>query len=177
MNRCCKWETCVIWASSTANINCTNPRHQFAAQDHTSCSAFNSYSTNNNIHLKASSGYQYIKSPYYPNKYPSNIQCTWVISASSSSERIKLTITDVKIQNYYSICSSTADTLTIRDGSSQYSTQLKEVCSTSYSSSTVTSTGQKLWIQFKTNSDNYFGSSSEAGFQGKFIEIESSSSK
>jgi len=156
-----------------------DPLFYIAAEDYSVCSPLNSANTNNNIRIRTSAGGsgKSIKSPLYPNKYPSNIKCTWYITASSSSRRIKLTISDVKIYNYNYSCSSysSQDVLTIRDGSSSYSTMLKQMCSGNYSSTTVTSTGKSMWIQFKTNSDNYF-TGSTAGFKIEYTEFDVSSS-
>ncbi|KXJ28716.1 hypothetical protein AC249_AIPGENE19468 [Exaiptasia diaphana] len=60
--------------------------------------------------------------------------------------------------------------LTITDGSSTKSQNLKSVCS-SVSSSTVRSTGKYMTIKFKTNSDDYFVTNN-AGFKLKYYETE-----
>ena len=56
-----------------------------------------------------------LTSPYYPRRYPSNVNCSWKIIASKG-ERIVLSIEDIDIVDCGSSC--TCDYLKIQNGSS-----------------------------------------------------------
>ena len=108
--------------------------------------------------------------------------CTWHITASSNTKRIRLTLTFINIGYPYSSCPdrSDPDTLAIHDGFNSSGSLLKEVACDSVGDksiySAVTSTGRHMWVQFKTNNDNYFYDMSRiylAGFQAKYIEFSS----
>lgn len=127
----------------------------------------------NKMKLKATTDYQVIRSPLYPDKYPSRYQCTWIISASKNTNKIKLNITDLKISNYKkSSCGSARiDVLQILiDGGSYSSPLLKQFCAPD-SQTTVVSSAESLTVVFRTNYDNYF-TGNTAGFEAKFIEIQ-----
>jgi len=148
--------------------------------DESVCSPLNSDVNNQYINLKGSSVTKYIKSPLYPNKYPSKIECIWYIKVDWSN-KIRLKLKNINIFNYGNILScnssSDVDSLVVYDGSSIYSSKLTSYCSSSSSSTTITSSGSYLTIRFKTNKDNYFFGST-AGFQAEYTEIaESTSSK
>ena len=56
-----------------------------------------------------------LTSPYYPRRYPSNVKCSWKITASEG-ERIVLVIEDLSIMDCGSSC--TCHYLEIQNGSS-----------------------------------------------------------
>ena len=56
-----------------------------------------------------------LTSPYYPRRYPSNVKCSWNITANEG-ERIVLVIEDLHIRDCGSSCS--CDYLEIQNGSS-----------------------------------------------------------
>jgi hypothetical protein len=142
--------------------------HYFAEKDPNTCTPFNNFSENNNIRYTGSSGY--IKSPLYGTKYPSNIQCTWVITVPEG-KKVKLSFSDFKvvaIEYSSSLCSSTDDRLEIRDGRYSFSRYIDSFCS-SVTPAPRYSTGRYMWIRFKSNSDNFITSNSITnGFKAKF---------
>jgi hypothetical protein len=139
--------------------------HCFSENDSTICSPYNSQYTNNALKYTGSSGY--IKSPLYKAKYPSHIQCTWVIQAPSGF-KIKLSFLDMKMT-----CTTTYASLKIRDGQYSFSSLLGTKCGSS-TPSTVYSTGRYMWIQFKSGLYNYYNSYNTAGFNAQFEQISSS---
>ncbi|XP_031564468.1 tolloid-like protein 1, partial [Actinia tenebrosa] len=123
----------------------------FPEPDSTICSPFNTFYQNNNIQVSGSSGY--IKSPLYGTKYPSNMQCTWVITVPNGN-KIKLTFSDFRVGERFYGCSPSHDFVEIRDGEFDVSAILGQYCSSSRPSP-VYSSGRHMWIRFNSNSDNY----------------------
>ena len=66
-----------------------------------------------------------LTSPYYPRRYPSNVNCSWKIIASKG-ERILLFIEDIHIANCGSSC--TCDYLEIQNGSSSDGISVRRRC-------------------------------------------------
>lgn len=100
---------------------------------------------NNNLLLSSSSGGTF-KSPSYPSYYPSNMVCTWKITAPSG-KRLKLSFNYFKLER--GICSSN-DYLEVRDGLSATSVKKGSYCG-SYAP-TITSSGRYLWVRFRSDS-------------------------
>ena len=66
-----------------------------------------------------------LTSPYYPRRYPSNVNCSWKIIASKG-ERIVLSIEDIHIVNCGLSC--TCDYLEIQNGSSSDGISVRRRC-------------------------------------------------
>ncbi|KAM4534255.1 cubilin [Odontesthes bonariensis] len=100
-----------------------------------------------------------IHSPMYPNSYPNNVDCSWVISVDPY-HRVFLNFTDLDIE-YHSNCSW--DYVAIHDGPSTSSPLLAHVCGTSARS--ITSTQNTIFVRFRSDTSN-----SRRGFSARFSE-------
>ncbi|KAK3791976.1 hypothetical protein RRG08_035467, partial [Elysia crispata] len=100
------------------------------------------------------------QSPNYPNNYPNNVYCEWTIRTDVGT-KVQLTFSAFELHNSY-YCSSSIDSVTIRDGSNSTAGLIGRLCGSGYSDSIVTS-GNSLYILF--TSDNSF---SLSGFQGQW---------
>ncbi|CAG5895667.1 unnamed protein product [Menidia menidia] len=100
-----------------------------------------------------------IHSPMYPNNYPNNVDCSWVISVDPH-HRVLWNFTDLDIENH-SNCSW--DYVAIYDGPSSSSPLLAHVCGTS--APPVTSTQHSIFVRFRSDS-----SRSHRGFSATFSE-------
>lgn len=109
------------------------------------CSINSPFLHNNNLRLTSSSGGTF-RSPSYPSYYPTNMVCTWKIT-SPAGKRIKISFNYFRLES--GICSSN-DFLEVRDGSSSTSIRKGTYCG-SYAP-TITSSGQYLWIRFRSGS-------------------------
>lgn len=85
-------------------------------------------------------------SPLYPQTYPPNMTCTWMITVPEG-HFVKLKLTSFRLE-------STCDgpILQIRDGHSESSDLLKSFCAREFESS-VFSNGRHLWVRFRTPDD------------------------
>ena len=52
--------------------------------------------------LTASVTPQYFSTPFYPQPYPDNAQCTWIITATVN-QRISMTFLDFEIETHYDV--------------------------------------------------------------------------
>uniref|UniRef100_A0A665V841 Cubilin n=1 Tax=Echeneis naucrates TaxID=173247 RepID=A0A665V841_ECHNA len=95
-----------------------------------------------------------IHSPSYPNNYPNNVDCSWVISVDSH-HRVFFNFSDLDIE-HHSNC--------IHDGPTILSPLLAHVCGTSLPPS-ITSTGNTIYVRFRSDS-----SRSHRGFSARFSE-------
>ncbi|KAG7527098.1 cubilin [Solea senegalensis] len=101
-----------------------------------------------------------IHSPLYPNSYPNNVDCSWVISVESH-HRVFLSFTDLDIESQ-STCSW--DYVAIYDGPTTSSPLLARVCGNSLPFS-VTSTQNIISVRFRSDS-----SQNHRGFSAHFSE-------
>ncbi|XP_072033776.1 uncharacterized protein [Amphiura filiformis] len=89
-----------------------------------------------------------ILSPRYPQNYPINIECTWIIQAQSgfvvSAEFLYFDLEEANS----GLC--LFDSLEIRDGGSVSSPVLSSSCGSTIPAS-VTSSGTLLWVRFKSD--------------------------
>uniref|UniRef100_A0A671XF34 Cubilin n=1 Tax=Sparus aurata TaxID=8175 RepID=A0A671XF34_SPAAU len=99
-----------------------------------------------------------IHSPLYPNSYPNNVDCSWVISVDPN-HRVLLNFSDLDIE-YHSNCSW--DYVAIHDGSTTSSPLLAHLCGTS-PPSPITSTQNTIYVRFRSDS-----SRSHRGFSARF---------
>lgn len=120
------------------------------------CSINSPFLHNSNLQLSSSSGGTF-RSPSYPSVYPSNMVCTWKITAASG-KRLKLSFNSFSLES--GVC-STNDYLEVRDGSSSTSVRKGTYCGTY--APTITSSGQYLWVRFRSDSQFGYG-----GFEARY---------
>ncbi|XP_070574235.1 uncharacterized protein [Ptychodera flava] len=111
---------------------------------------------------------RYLTSPNYPNEYPSDVSCRWVINVDTSSPwayRIVLNILDVGLEG---ACSY--DGIKITDGDSETSRTILEICD-SVNPGSVTSTGSSIFIRFYSDT-----SVQDRGFRISYTAFEVGSS-
>uniref|UniRef100_A0A3Q3W0B5 Cubilin n=1 Tax=Mola mola TaxID=94237 RepID=A0A3Q3W0B5_MOLML len=101
-----------------------------------------------------------IHSPLYPNSYPNNVDCSWVISVEPS-HRVLFNFSDLDIEPHSS-CSW--DYVAIHDGPSISSPLLARVCGTSLPPA-VMSTQNTIYVRFRSDS-----SLNHRGFSARFSE-------
>ncbi|XP_069787318.1 cubilin [Narcine bancroftii] len=91
-------------------------------------------------------------SPGYPNRYPSNQECIWIIQGNSGS-CIELTIHDFDVE--YQTCMF--NVLEVHDGPDIASVQLAQLCSThpANNSLVISSTGNYITVRFKTSLNGF----------------------
>ena len=87
-----------------------------------------------------------IATPNYPNGYPSDTACIWVIKADNK-HYVKLSFKSLDIEKH-SACEY--DNIEVRDGADVTSKLLGRFCG-SRTPKDITSTGKSLWIQFKSD--------------------------
>ena len=108
-------------------------------------------------------------SPLYPETYPPNISCTWMITVPEG-KFVKLKIASFRLES-----SCRGPVLEIRDGQRDTSNLLKSFCGRNFESS-VFSTGRHLWVRFRSSNIKYlsgtgFNAVFEAVNQRKFPEF------
>lgn len=84
-----------------------------------------------------------IESPFYPERYSNNQECSWLVNAPSTSiVRFHLSFLDLAQGDY----------LEIHDGANKEATMLKNLTSeTKLLYQTYTSTGRFLFVRFKSD--------------------------
>ncbi|XP_076146859.1 cubilin [Alosa pseudoharengus] len=102
-----------------------------------------------------------IHSPSYPNNYPNNVDCSWVITVDEG-HRVLFNFSDLDIENQ-SNC--TWDYVAIHDGPSAEFPLLAVVCG-SVLPAAIRSTGRVIHVRFR--SDN---SRTHRGFSAQFSEV------
>ncbi|GFG35967.1 hypothetical protein Cfor_02931, partial [Coptotermes formosanus] len=85
-----------------------------------------------------------LQSPNYPNYYPHNKDCTWIISVPTG-QQIKLNITDFRLEGSGTRCPY--DYLEIRNGGSQLAPLIGRYCGTSIPTS-IPSMSNQLFLRF-----------------------------
>uniref|UniRef100_A0A673AMU3 Cubilin n=1 Tax=Sphaeramia orbicularis TaxID=375764 RepID=A0A673AMU3_9TELE len=101
-----------------------------------------------------------IHSPLYPNSYPNNVDCSWVISVDPN-HRLSLNFSDLDIEQHSS-CSW--DYVAIYDGPTASSPLLARVCG-STPPPLIASTQNTIYVRFRSDS-----SRSHRGFSAYFTE-------
>ncbi|XP_072307339.1 cubilin [Eucyclogobius newberryi] len=101
-----------------------------------------------------------IHSPLYPSSYPSNVDCSWVISVDPN-HRVLFNFTDLDIE-YHSNC--TWDYVEVHDGPLLSSPLLAHVCGSTLPSA-ITSTSNTISVRFRSDS-----SRNHRGFRAFFSE-------
>ncbi|XP_057885683.1 deleted in malignant brain tumors 1 protein-like [Melospiza georgiana] len=97
------------------------------------------------------------ESPGYPNSYPNNAYCVWIIRPWDTARRIQLQFTDVELEG--SSCSY--DAIEVFDGGSPQSRLLGHVCRNDHR--VFNSSGNQLTVLFRSDS-----SVSKRGFQAYY---------
>lgn len=120
--------------------------------------------------LSATSVKQYLRSPNYPLQYPKDKTCVWAITAPSDSYAIKIEFLAFDLQSFGS-CSSSRDSLEIRDGSSHSSALIKLYCQQNKPQlrTGIYSSGRYLYLKFK--SDNFQSYVIDRGFTIRYSAV------
>ena len=84
-------------------------------------------------------------SPLYPQTFPRNMTCTWIITVPEGNF-VKLRITSL----FFAYICREGTNLIIRDGQSSSSDLIKTFCGQNFESS-VFSSGRHLWVRFKSS--------------------------
>jgi len=87
-----------------------------------------------------------LTTPNYPNAYPPNTVCTWIIKADSKHQ-VKLAFQSFNIEKHESCL---YDKLTIRDGENSKSKITTEACGDVRPGNVISKTGS-LWIRFSSD--------------------------
>ncbi|XP_067665910.1 cubilin-like [Haliotis asinina] len=90
----------------------------------------------------------YIVSPGYPDEYSNDLDCIWLMKENFLMGNVEVDVVDSSIEGDYPLCN---DSLTMYSGSNQKARKLGMVCGNM--TSTYTSTGMGLTVEFKTNED------------------------
>ena len=99
-------------------------------------------------------------SPLYPQTFPHNMKCTWIITVPQGNF-VKLRITSLFLAY---ICKEGTN-LEIRDGQSSSSDLIKTFCGRDFESS-VFSSGRHLWVRFQSSIDSFqYGTGFHALFE------------
>lgn len=101
----------------------------------------------------------YIESPNFPGNYPNSIQCTWKIKPGKK-RRILVIIPEIFLPKE----DQCGDKLVMRKSSKPSSLTTYEVCETTEKPRAFTSRSRRLWVQFKSDSQNTAG-----GFSIPFV--------
>ena len=115
------------------------------------CIYFCTGSCSAQINLNYLYWYYYFQSPNYPNCYPNNKDCTWLIE-SRPGYFVRLDIYTFNLEYGFSSCPW--DYLEIRDGNSPSSPLIAKACG-SLSHLNIYSTGRFLFVRF--HSDGIIG--------------------
>lgn len=112
-------------------------------------------SSNCNSFLMTSGSFS---SPNYPENYPNFINCSYSL-ATIGSQRIRLTLMDIKIEERY-------DSIKIYDGDSVESPLMASLSGNYSESSYYTSSSNTLFVTFTSD-----GTIGHSGFRGSFLSI------
>ena len=104
---------------------------------------------------------QFLESPGYPNNYPNNADCIWIIE----SERLQ-DVRAVRIDFDVFETENGSDFLEIRDGKDSSGILLGRFHGHRDSSFKVVSHSEAMWIQFHSNSQKTY-----KGFVGQYMSV------
>ncbi|XP_054767498.2 uncharacterized protein LOC129274772 [Lytechinus pictus] len=108
--------------------------------------------------FEASSKLQSVFSPNYPDEYPEDTTCAWLINSPSGSSRIQLRV----IKEDFSCCCNN-DYLLIKDGANSTARSIAILCS-DQNPVAVTSSGHALYGEFQSDGDGNIGLGYEIQF-------------
>ncbi|KAM6162076.1 cubilin isoform 2-T2 [Erethizon dorsatum] len=111
-----------------------------------------------NIYIHGADSTGYVTSPNYPNNYPPNADCVWIVSAPPGKS-VRLQFEDQFDIDVTPNCVSSY--LELRDGGGSWAPVLSKFCGMSLPSSQLSS-GELMYLRFR--SDN----STHAGFKAKY---------
>ncbi|XP_023561215.1 cubilin [Octodon degus] len=111
-----------------------------------------------NIYLHGADAAGYVISPNYPNNYPPNADCVWILSAPPGKS-IKLQFEDQFDIEVSPNCTSSY--LELRDGGGSWAPVLSKFCGMSLPGSQLSS-GELVYLRFRSNN------STRAGFKAKY---------
>ncbi|XP_055859668.1 cubilin-like isoform X2 [Biomphalaria glabrata] len=100
----------------------------------------------------------YIVSPGYPNFYPTNITCYWIINSATGAQ-VTFRVTDINIETSISC---TYDYVRVLDGNTSGSRSIGQYCGNNPPLDLISS-GQSLYVQFRSD-----GSVTGRGFKAEF---------
>lgn len=98
-------------------------------------------------------------SPGYPNVYPLDVECIWTIETALGTS-IELSISEYDMEGQAE-CSY--DSLSVYGGPDQTSPRLTQLCQRRSTNTTVTASGNKMMVVFKSD-----GSIRGKGFSARF---------
>ena len=104
-----------------------------------------------------------IQSPNYPNPYPNNIDCVWVIIAPPG-KKIKIRLTFVWLENQDSRCA--ADYVELGSGLYSYTGRLGRYCFW-FPPFAEYSTGRYMWVKFHSDQK-----STRTGFSASYEAVD-----
>ena len=107
-----------------------------------------------------------LQSPGYPNSYPKNTICVWVITAPRG-EHVRLLIKAIDLE-YCTVCY--CDYVEVREGASSDGLVIGRFCNSKRT--TVYSEGRQMWVKFRSDKA-YQGK----GFSASFSRIKLRKSK
>ena len=96
-----------------------------------------------------------IQSPKFPNNYEASTTCDWTLKANRTGEgneetKVKLTFSDFELEKSDDCLN---DYVEVREGDSD-GALIGRYCGNSGPSNTIESSGEQLWIRFRTNSNS-----------------------
>eukprot|EP00795_Rhopilema_esculentum_P014516 gene14516-5577_t len=95
-----------------------------------------------------------IKTPRYPQKYPKNTACIWIISGNDYNSTVEFTFESFMLENHPRC---RYDYVIIRDGDSELAPIIGKFCGNNVPR-TIHSAGNSLWLRFFSDSvNNDFG--------------------
>ncbi|CAL4160283.1 unnamed protein product, partial [Meganyctiphanes norvegica] len=98
-------------------------------------------------HIESYSPFGDIQSPWYPERYPSNLECAWIINADNGS------IISLKTISFQT--EKDKDIVQIRDGADNNGPLLIEMSGSVEPGYEVLSTNNQIFISFKSDDQNY----------------------
>ena len=103
----------------------------------------------NGVALAGSSGS--LTSPNYPNNYPSDTTCRWIITVPEGHQ-VKVNFQAFDLETCFISSTCTCDHVEIRDGSDKSSYELAEFCGgRTPGVASILSSGRVMWIEFKSD--------------------------
>lgn len=99
-------------------------------------------------------------SPLYPETFPRNMKCTWIITVPEGNF-VKLRTTSL----FFAYICKEGTNLEIRNGQSSSSDLIKTFCGQKFESS-VFSSSRHLWVRFQSSNDSFqYGTGFNADFE------------
>ncbi|XP_055859671.1 mucin-like protein isoform X2 [Biomphalaria glabrata] len=133
--------SCEVISTSPRNEQCVCPEwSRLDSNNSNMCLEINACNTT----VTATSGY--IVSPGYPNFYPTNIKCYWIINSASGGQ-VSFNVTDMNVE---STSGCTYDYVKVFDGNTSVSGSIGQYCGDN-PPLPLRSSGQSLYVQFRSD--------------------------